>query len=162
MSDIVLQDPVPMKKTREGFGHALVDLGEKDSRIVVMVGDLTESTMVSFFAEKFPDRFFEIGIAEQNMASIAAATCPMAATKPSMPRTRHCVSPSRRRPREPRSVVMTGRPAEKKSSILSFVPEPCSIGLSATSADSRHRLRVTSSTSPMKSTLGGLSRGSNA
>ena len=72
MSDIVLQDPVPMKKTREGFGHALVDLGEKDPRVVVMVGDLTESTMVSFFAEKFPDRFFEIGIAEQNMASIAA------------------------------------------------------------------------------------------
>ena len=72
MSDIVLQDPVPMKKTREGFGHALVDLGSEDPRIVVMVGDLTESTMVSFFAEKFPDRFFEIGIAEQNMASIAA------------------------------------------------------------------------------------------
>jgi len=72
MSDIVLQDPVPMKKTREGFGHALVDLGSQDERVVVMVGDLTESTMVSFFAEKFPDRFFEIGIAEQNMASIAA------------------------------------------------------------------------------------------
>ena len=61
-----------MKKTREGFGHALVDLGEKDPRIVVMVGDLTESTMVSFFAEKFPERFFEIGIAEQNMAAIGA------------------------------------------------------------------------------------------
>jgi transketolase len=72
MADIVLSDPVAMKKTREGFGHALVDLGEADPRVVVMVGDLTESTMVSFFAEKFPDRFFEIGIAEQNMAAIAA------------------------------------------------------------------------------------------
>ena len=77
MSDIVLQDPVPMKKTREGFGHALVDLGGSDPRVVVMVGDLTESTMVSFFAEKFPDRFFEIGIAEQNMASIAAGLATM-------------------------------------------------------------------------------------
>jgi len=72
MADIVLADPVPMKKTREGFGHALVDLGTSDPRVVVLVGDLTESTMVSFFAEKFPDRFFEIGIAEQNMASISA------------------------------------------------------------------------------------------
>ena len=72
MPEMVLADPVAMKKTREGFGHALVDLGESDPRVVVLVGDLTESTMVSFFAEKFPDRFFEIGIAEQNMASIAA------------------------------------------------------------------------------------------
>jgi transketolase len=77
MVDIVLQDPVPMKKTREGFGHALVDLGASDPRVVVMVGDLTESTMVSFFAEKYPDRFFEIGIAEQNMASIAAGLAAM-------------------------------------------------------------------------------------
>jgi transketolase len=72
MADIILQDPVPMKKTREGFGHALVDLGATDPRVVVMVGDLVESTMTSFFAEKYPDRFFEIGIAEQNMAAIAA------------------------------------------------------------------------------------------
>jgi transketolase len=77
MADIVLADPVPMKKTREGFGHALVDLGESDPRVVVMVGDLAESTMVSFFAEKFPERFFEIGIAEQNMASIAAGLAAM-------------------------------------------------------------------------------------
>jgi len=72
MADIVLADPVPMKKTREGFGHALVDLGASDPRVVVLVCDLTESTMVSFFAEKFPERFFEIGIAEQNMAAICA------------------------------------------------------------------------------------------
>ena len=72
MADIVLADPVHMKKTREGFGHALVDLGASDPRVVVLVGDLTESTMVSFFAEKYPDRFFEIGIAEQNMAAISA------------------------------------------------------------------------------------------
>jgi transketolase len=77
MPEMVLADPVAMKKTREGFGHALVDLGESDPRVVVLVGDLTESTMVSFFAEKFPDRFFEIGIAEQNMACIAAGMAAM-------------------------------------------------------------------------------------
>jgi len=76
-NDIVLADPVPMKKTREGFGHALVDLGASDPRVVVMVGDLVESTMTSFFAEKYPERFFEIGIAEQNMASIAAGLAAM-------------------------------------------------------------------------------------
>ena len=58
--NIALADPVPMKKTREGFGRALVDLGEQDPRIVVLVGDLSESTMVHFFAERFPDRFIQV------------------------------------------------------------------------------------------------------
>lgn len=61
-----------MKRTREGFGHALVELGERRNDIVVLVGDLTGSTNVNFFAEKFPDRFIEVGIAEQNMMCIAA------------------------------------------------------------------------------------------
>ena len=77
MPDIILADPVPMKKTREGFGRALVDLGHADPNVVVLVGDLVESTMTSFFAEEFPDRFFEIGIAEQNMACIAAGMAAM-------------------------------------------------------------------------------------
>ncbi len=61
-----------MRKTREGFGHALVELGETNPNVVVLVGDLVESTMTSFFAERFPERFFEIGVAEQNMMNIAA------------------------------------------------------------------------------------------
>ena len=77
MADIALTDPPAMKKTREGFGRALVDLGHSDPNVVVLVGDLLESTMVSFFAEEFPDRFFEIGIAEQNMACIAAGMAAM-------------------------------------------------------------------------------------
>jgi transketolase len=77
MPDILLVDPPAMKKTREGFGRALVDLGHSEPRVVVLVGDLTESTMTSFFAEEFPDRFFEIGIAEQNMACIAAGMAAM-------------------------------------------------------------------------------------
>ncbi len=74
---ITLPEKVEMRKTREGFGRALVDLGEKDPRIVVLVGDLSESTMVHFFAEKFPDRFIEVGIAEQNMCNIAAGLAAM-------------------------------------------------------------------------------------
>lgn len=74
---ITLPDKVEMKKTREGFGRALVDLGERDPRIVVLVGDLSESTMVHFFAERFPERFVQVGIAEQNMTNVAAGLAAM-------------------------------------------------------------------------------------
>ena len=60
------------KKTREGFGRALEELGEKNPNVVVLVGDLAESTMVHFFAKKFPERFFNMGVAEQNMTNVAA------------------------------------------------------------------------------------------
>ena len=63
---------VEMEKTRVGFGHGLVDAGEKYPNVVVLVGDLRDSTNVSFFAERFPERFIEVGIAEQNMANVAA------------------------------------------------------------------------------------------
>ncbi len=61
-----------MKRTREGFGHGLLELGQKRNDVVVLVGDLSGSTNVSFFAEKFPDRFIQVGVAEQNMMCIAA------------------------------------------------------------------------------------------
>jgi transketolase len=76
-STISLPPKVEMRKTREGFGRALVDLGERDPRIVVLVGDLSESTMVSFFAERFPERFVQVGIAEQNMMCVAAGLAAM-------------------------------------------------------------------------------------
>jgi transketolase len=75
--NIQLVEPVEMKKTREGWGRALVELGEKDPNVVVLVGDLTDSTMVGFFAERFPDRFFQMGVAEQNMACVAAGLAVM-------------------------------------------------------------------------------------
>ncbi len=56
---------VEYKKTRMGFGHGLVDAGRNNSNVVVLVGDLRDSTSVNFFAETFPDRFIEVGIAEQ-------------------------------------------------------------------------------------------------
>lgn len=60
------------KATRFGFGEGLVVLGERDERIVVLGGDITGSVLTSLFKEKFPDRFFSIGIAEQNATTIAA------------------------------------------------------------------------------------------
>lgn len=60
------------KATRFGFGEALVELGERDERIVVLGGDITGSVMTNLFKDRFPDRFFSIGIAEQNATTIAA------------------------------------------------------------------------------------------
>ena len=57
---------------RDAFGAALVDLGRQDARVVVLDGDLANSTRVDGFADAFPDRFFEMGIAEQNMVGVAA------------------------------------------------------------------------------------------
>ncbi len=57
---------------RETYGKALVALGKQDKNIVVLDADLSPSTMTCFFAQEFPDRFFDCGLAEQNMISIAA------------------------------------------------------------------------------------------
>jgi transketolase len=59
------------KPTRHGFGEALAEQGEKDKRIIVIGADVTGSVLTSFFAEKHPDRFFNVGIAEQNATTIA-------------------------------------------------------------------------------------------
>ncbi len=61
-----------MLPTRDGYGKGLVKAGEKDKRVVVLCADLAESTRSHWFKEKFPDRFIEIGVAEQNMATVAA------------------------------------------------------------------------------------------
>jgi len=58
--------------TREAYGKALVELGRQDKDIVVLDADLSPSTMTSFFAREFPDRFFDCGLEEQNMVGIAA------------------------------------------------------------------------------------------
>jgi len=57
---------------REAYGETLVELGRENPDIVVLDADLSRSTMTCFFAREFPNRFFDCGIAEQNMVSIAA------------------------------------------------------------------------------------------
>jgi transketolase len=59
------------KSTREAFGLALAQLGAKDTQIVVVDGDVHNSTRTEHFAKKFPERFFNVGIAESNMVGIA-------------------------------------------------------------------------------------------
>ena len=57
---------------REAFGRALVDLGHEEARIVVLDADLNTSSKTVLFKKAFPDRFFQIGIAEQNLFGVAA------------------------------------------------------------------------------------------
>jgi len=63
--------------SRNGYGDGLVEAGKRDSRIVALAADLTESTRTLPFAEAYPDRFIQVGIAEQNMASVAAGMAAM-------------------------------------------------------------------------------------
>ena len=60
------------RSTREAYGRALVELGRENPDIVVLDADLSKSTMTAFFAREFPERFFDCGVAEQNMIGIAA------------------------------------------------------------------------------------------
>jgi len=61
-----------MVATRDGYGEGLVEAGKKNKDVVVLCADLTESTRSNFFAEEYPERFFEMGVAEQNMMGVAA------------------------------------------------------------------------------------------
>jgi transketolase len=61
-----------MVSMRDTFGKTLVELGKENREVVVLDGDLASSTRTSVFAKEFPDRFIEVGIAEQNMVGIAA------------------------------------------------------------------------------------------
>lgn len=60
------------KPTRDGFGLGLVDAAKLDNKIVVLSADLKESTRVEEFAKQFPERFIEMGVAEQNMVTVAS------------------------------------------------------------------------------------------
>jgi len=70
---VVMEDKkIEKKKTRQGFGHALLELGKENPNIVALTADVRGSVNVSYFADEFPDRFLNLGIAEQNMANVAA------------------------------------------------------------------------------------------
>ncbi|MBI4215303.1 MAG: transketolase family protein [Parcubacteria group bacterium] len=68
----ILTENISKKPTRDGFGEGLVLAGEKYPNVVALTGDLEESTRFHLFHKKFPDRFIEVGVAEQNMMGVAA------------------------------------------------------------------------------------------
>lgn len=60
------------KATRDGFGKGLVEAGKANNQIVALCADLVESTRMEWFQKEFPERFVEIGVAEQNLATVGA------------------------------------------------------------------------------------------
>ncbi len=73
----LFNDEVEKKSTRQGFGEGLLKIGIEDKNIVALSADLTESTRMNLFADKFKNRFIQVGIAEQNMASVASGMAAM-------------------------------------------------------------------------------------
>lgn len=71
-SDTPEQEP-----TRAGFGRGLKKAGEKNDNVVALCADLTESTQMHLFKEAFPERFIEVGVAEQNLVTVASGMARM-------------------------------------------------------------------------------------
>ncbi len=69
---IDFRDHYELEPIRKGFGRGLLALGDLNENVVACCADLTESTQISLFAESFPDRYFEIGVAEQNLVTVGS------------------------------------------------------------------------------------------
>lgn len=72
LSPEIFSKDIEQVPTRNGYGEGLVIAGEKNEKVVALCADLTESTRTEAFAKKFPERFIEVGVAEQGMATIAS------------------------------------------------------------------------------------------
>ncbi len=73
----VWNDDVEQLPIRQGFGEGLLKAGELDESVVGLCADLTESTKMNLFADRFPKRFIQVGVAEQNLATIASGMARM-------------------------------------------------------------------------------------
>ncbi len=73
----LFNNDVEQAPIRQGFGEGLLQAGIENENIVALCADLTESTKMNLFADKFPKRFIEIGVAEQNLASVASGMSAM-------------------------------------------------------------------------------------
>src|SRR3989338_7135985 len=72
VENIFDEEKIEKVKTRDGYGKGLVEAGQRNENDVELCADLTESTRSQWIGEKFPARFVEMGVAEQNMATVAS------------------------------------------------------------------------------------------
>lgn len=77
LSDEVGSSHIEMEPNRKGFGRGLKAAGEANESVVALCADLTESTQISLFRDTFPDRFIEVGIAEQNLVTVSSGMAAM-------------------------------------------------------------------------------------
>lgn len=75
--DDILSKDITKEPIRKGFGKGLVKAGEQNEQVVAACADLTDSTQMSLFKEAFPDRFVEIGVAEQNLVTVGSGLAAM-------------------------------------------------------------------------------------
>ena len=73
----IFKDEVEQEANRTGYGEGLLEAGRKNKNVVALSADLTSSTKTNLFAEEFPDRFVQVGIGEQSMASVASGMAAM-------------------------------------------------------------------------------------
>jgi transketolase len=73
----IFSDDAEKKATRQGFGEGLVIAGEQNKNVVCLCADMNRSTFMHLFAEKFPERFVQVGIAEQNLVTVASGLAAM-------------------------------------------------------------------------------------
>jgi len=77
LSSKIGHDDVNQEPIRKGFGRGLKAAGEADENVVALSADLTDSTQISLFKEAFPERFIEIGVAEQNLVTVSSGMAAM-------------------------------------------------------------------------------------
>ena len=77
LNEKMLDEKAEQVPIRQGFGEGLLEAGERNSQVVGLCADLTESTKMNLFSEKFPNRFIQVGVAEQNLASVASGLAAM-------------------------------------------------------------------------------------
>ncbi len=71
------KDALESEPIRKGFGRGLLEAGKRNPNVVALCADLTDSTQISLFAKEFPERFVEVGVAEQNLATVGAGLAAM-------------------------------------------------------------------------------------
>lgn len=76
IEDVLAKD-IEKIPTRKGFGMGLLEAGKRDENVVALCADLTDSTQISLFRDEFPDRFIEVGVAEQNLATVGSGLAAM-------------------------------------------------------------------------------------
>lgn len=70
-------DNTEVEPIRAGFGRGLLEAGRRDEKVVALCADLTSSTKMDLFAREFPERFVQIGVAEQNLVTVASGMAAM-------------------------------------------------------------------------------------
>lgn len=76
VTDVLAKD-IAMVPTRKGFGKGLLEAGRRDNNVVALCADLTDSTQISLFRDAFPERYVEVGVAEQNLATVGSGLAAM-------------------------------------------------------------------------------------